>query len=86
MHGIVIDHTYIKKENESAQLRMGGGCWTINLGEISGKQIDTLQIITNKYTYIISYNNALKKGFIRNFQGEIKLIVPIISWEVVKNE
>jgi hypothetical protein len=84
MHGIIQDKTYIKKEKESDKLRLGGGAWTLNLSEISGKQIEKIQYITDKFTYSINYNDAVKKGFIRQFQGELKLIIPIRCWEITK--
>jgi hypothetical protein len=84
MRGIIIDKIYMKIESESQKLRMGEGCWTINLGEISGKQIEEIQYMTPKHIYSISLNDARKKGFIRNFQGELKLIVPIRAWSIEK--
>ena len=82
MYGYIENRTYMKIENESQKLRMGGGCWTVNLSEISGKQIENIQYMTSKYTYSISLEDAMKKGFIRNLGGELKLIIPIRCWEI----
>lgn len=84
MRGVILGNKYIKKEKEQDKLRLSGGCWTINLSEISGKQIEEIEYITDKFTYSINYNDAVKKGFIRQFQGELKLIVPTRCWLIKK--
>ncbi len=86
MHGIIVNKTYTKKESEKDKLRLGGGCWTINLAEISGYEIEKIEYLTSDKLYSISFNDAMKKGWVRNFQGEMKLIVPIRYWEVKKGE
>ena len=81
MRGIINDSWYLKKEKESGKLRMCGGSWTINLKEIDGRTIENIKYITEKNTYIINYYTAFSKGFIKTFNGEDKLVVPIQHWD-----
>jgi len=82
MYGHIENKIYYKIEDESQLLRLGGGSWTINLKEISGQNIEKIEYITPKRTYFITLSDAMKKGFVRNFQGELKLIVPLRAWGI----
>lgn len=84
MHGQIVDRHYIKKEDESQKLMIGGGSWTINLDETYDKDIDEITLITQEYEYNISYSKAFSKGFIRVLQGENKLVVPIKYWDKIR--
>jgi hypothetical protein len=81
MRGWVENKTYYKKEDESQRLKMGGSSWTINFAEIKDKEIEFIVYITPKAEYKISYGDAVNKGFIRNFQSENKLVVPVRYWK-----
>jgi hypothetical protein len=81
MRGVLKNGIYTKKEDENQKLRMGGGAWSINLEEIpKGTQI--IEYITPKDRYLIGYDEAMEKGFIRMLGGEKKLIVPLKLWQV----
>lgn len=80
MRGQITNHIYVKKEKESGKLRMCGGSWTINLQEIEGRVVDKFIYYTEKGAYSIDYYKAFSKGFIKNFRGEDKLVVPIQHW------
>lgn len=82
MRGWITDKTYRKNEQEDGKLKIGGGSWTINLQEIYGKPINRIEYITPKAIYSIDYQEAVSVGFVRTFQGEAKLIVPIKYWQV----
>ena len=79
-HGYIINNTYYKHEKESGKLRMGGGSWTINLKEIDDS-ILTVRYKTEKAIYQIQLSAAEKKGFVKQFKGEPKLVVPIQYWK-----
>lgn len=72
--------TYVKYEKESGKLRMSGGSWTINLDKINLDKVKIIRYITEKYNYQIKTDDATGKGYIRNFRGENKLVVPIAEW------
>ena len=82
-HGFIIDETYYKHEKESGKLRMCGGSWTINLKEINDS-ISLVKFKTEKAVYEIQLSLAERKGFVRKFNGESKLIVPIEYWNKKK--
>jgi len=84
MFGIIQNKIYIKKENERQQLRLFGGSWTINLNEIQDKEINEIKYVTPNATYIIDFQEAFLKGFIRIFKDETKLIVPLKYWTIIK--
>ena len=85
MHGKILGDTYIKKEDESQKLRMGGndGSWTINLKEIS-PSVRKIHYLTKRGRYKIDLELALEVGFKRKFTTnglvEEKLVVPIKHW------
>jgi len=74
--------TYLKREQESQKLRIGGGSWSINLDELppTAKQI---KYITEEGTYQISVDDALAHGFERMLGGERKLVVPLGKWKLI---
>ena len=74
------DDILYKYEKESGKLRLSGGSWTINLDKQSLDSINYIVYITSKFRYKISCEDALNKGYIRNFRGENKLIVPFKHW------
>ncbi len=74
--------TFVKYEKESGKLRMSGGSWTINLDKIKLESVKYIRYITERFVYQISSTYATDKGYIRNFQGENKLVVPISNWKV----
>ena len=80
MKYFIKDKTLTKYEKESGKLRMSGGCWTINLTKISLESFSKVVYITERYRYEIDKVWALENGFIKNFRGEDKLIVPIKYW------
>lgn len=82
MRGLLEGGIYSKKEKESQRLRIGGGSWSINLDELYGKTIETVEYITEKKTYTIEFDKAMDKGFVRYLGGEKKLVVPIKYWSV----
>ena len=82
-YGFIIDETYYKHEKESGKLRMCGGSWTINLKEINDS-ISLVKFKTEKAVYEIQLSLAERKGFVRKFNGEPKLIVPIKYWNKKK--
>jgi len=85
MHGTVDNGIYIKKESEKGKLRNFSkplGSWTINMDEISNKDIDRIVYFTERYIYRISYKKAFDKGYVKTLAGELKLIVPIKEWKV----
>jgi hypothetical protein len=84
MHGHIDQGHYTKKENESDILRLGNGSWTLNLDEIKGKEIHTITLITKEHEYSITYAYAFKVGYIRVFQGETKLVIPVKYWRKEK--
>ena len=74
--------TFVKYEKESGKLRLSGGSWTINLGKINLEDVKYIRYITDRFVYQISSTDATDKGYIRNFRGENKLVVPISNWKV----
>ena len=76
----ITDQTLIKHEKETGKLRMNGGSWTVNLDKFPIVAYNNIVYITEKYKYEIETTWALKNGFIKNFRGENKLIVPIKYW------
>jgi|TARA_Y100000310_G_scaffold13096_1_gene13443 hypothetical protein len=81
MHGFILDHIYYKHEDETQLLKMGGGSWTINLAEIANDDVVEIRFRTRAGVYSIDYNTAFMKGFIKNFRGEHKLVVPKKHWD-----
>ena len=81
MKGIIVKNEYIKHEKEADILRMGGGSWTVNLEWIN-PEIKTITYITEKNKYQISFEDAIRHGFERHFQGEKKLVIPLKHWFV----
>ena len=82
MRGWIEDKTYYKYEDEGMKLRIAKGSWSINLEEIAGKPVEKIVYQTEKAIYTIGFHKARKHGFIRNFRGETKLIVPLKYWEI----
>ena len=80
MYGIVKGDTYYKREHERTKLKMSGGACTINMAEVNDS-VKNIDYKTDKGTYKIEYDKAVKKGFYRSFQGETKLVVPEKEWE-----
>ena len=85
MHGFIVNGVYTKREDEKQKLRIAGGSWTINLAEIAGEDIKLFVYKTPKFIYEIESETAYKRGFIRRFKDEAKLIVPIKYWTKEKN-
>lgn len=79
MHGMIIGETYIKREKEKDQLRMGGGSWSINLKELK-EHVKKVQFESEKGTYNITLEKAREFGFVRILGGEEKLVVPTGYW------
>ena len=69
-----------KKEKESGKLKMSGGSWTINMDKFDLDIVDEIHYITEQYAYTIKTNDAKWNGFVKEFQGETKLIVAIKHW------
>lgn len=82
MRGWIKDTVYHKNEKESGKLRIGGASWSINLEEIKGLPITSIEYHTSEADYKISYDDAHAKGFVRVFRGEPKLIVPLKAWNI----
>jgi hypothetical protein len=82
MKGTIFENTYTKNEKEKSRLRMGSGSWSIPLDWIEGKGVESICYITEKAKYEIDLQKALIAGWVRNMQGERKLIVPIKFWEI----
>ena len=80
MFGWIKDGKYFKFEKESQILRMGGGSWTVSLGEITEKPIKQIIYYTPSHTYHIDFPLAVEKGFMREFRGEPKLVIPLKYW------
>jgi len=83
MKQFIKEGTLTKYEKESGKLRMSGGCWTINMDKVSLESLKDIVYITERYKYEIPKQWAVKNGWIKEFRGETKLIVPIKYW--VKN-
>ena len=83
-HGFIEDGIYYKKESEKMKLRMGNGSWTIPIQEIEGHGVDRVRYKTETNVYEIDYDDARCSGWEANFQGELKLIVPIKNWTVTR--
>lgn len=81
MKGVIVKNEYIKHEKEADILRMGGGSWTVNLEWIN-PEIKVITYITEKNKYQISFEDAIRYGFERHFQGEKKLVIPLKHWFV----
>lgn len=79
-HGIIKGKVYYKQEKEKDRLRMGGGSWSINLGEVDTNKISTIVFCTELGHYVISSVKALAGGFERTLGGELKLVVPVKYW------
>ena len=80
MKAFIEDRVLYTKEKESGKLRMSGGSWTFNMDKFDLDIIDEIHYITEQYAYIIKTNDAKWNGFIKEFQGENKLIIPIKHW------
>lgn len=85
IHGEIDQGVFYKKENENHLLRLAGGSWSINLSELSDKDYQTIVYETHEHRYTITKEEAFIQGFIKNFQGELKLIVPIKYWHKDRN-
>lgn len=81
MRGWITDNQYHKNEKESGKLRLCGDAWSINLNEVLDKGITDIVYHTNKGRYLISYADAQAHGFVREFGGEQKLVVPVRHWQ-----
>ena len=81
MHGWIENRIYRKYESEKDKLLIGGGSWTINLKEIYGKPVDKIEYQTAKGVYSIDFTKAQQVGFVRSFQGENKLVIPVKEWD-----
>lgn len=79
--GQIVDKVYTKYEKEAGKLRLCGGSWTVNLQDVDISQIDKIVYITEKATYTISMQDAMKHGFQRLFSKELKLVVAMKYWE-----
>lgn len=87
MHGTIKDMVYTKYEDEGNILRMcPGGAWTINLDEVNMDDVKLIRYITPEHIYSIYPEDALMLGFIREFQGEEKLVVPLKHWAKEKKQ
>jgi hypothetical protein len=82
MRGWIIDNQYHKNEKETGKLRMCGGAWSINLGEITDQGVVDIIYHTEKARYSITYTKAQESGFVRTFGGEPKLVVAEKYWQV----
>lgn len=82
MVAILDGNTLLKKEKESAKLRMGGGSWSINIDLQDLSKIKSIIYQTEKHKYTISTSDAMEHGFMRILGGEKKLVVPIKHWDV----
>lgn len=80
MRGTLTGKIYTKNEDDNQQLHLGGESWTINLQELPG-EAEIIEYITPTSRYVISRQDALKYGFIRNLGGEDKLVVPLKRWQ-----
>ena len=81
MHGTMKGAIYTKFEKEADKLRMvPGGAWTINIDEIDFDEVRLIRYKTERYIYTIYPEDALAAGFLREFQNEDKLIVPLKHW------
>ena len=83
-HFSVVGNTLIKREKESAKLRMAGGAWSINLDDMP-ENVSSFEYITEKGKYTITRDDAFISGFERFMQGETKLVVPIKNWTFTPN-
>ena len=86
MKGTIKNKVYHKYEKESSRFRKIGrpeGSWTINLGWLENKEVDTIIYETKKAIYKIDFDWAVLQGKILVFQGEVKLVVPIKNWEII---
>ena len=83
MRGKIINHIYYKREKEISKLRIGEGSWSFNLNEVGeGDLIETLIYTTEIKEYRIPFSKAVSCGFQKEFNGELKLVIPIKYWEV----
>lgn len=80
MNAFIENNILYKKEKESGKLRMGGGSWTINMDKFDLDIVDEIHYITEQYVYVIQTNDAKWNGYIKEFQGETKLVVAIKHW------
>lgn len=86
MHGQIYNkRVYVKNEDEKEKLRIGGGSWTIKIDELTD-EIELIVYITDKGKYGIKRARAEEKGFVRTFNGEEKLVVPVKEWRFIPNE
>lgn len=79
MKGKIVNNIYYKKEKEKDKLRMSGGSWTINIAWLDN-QVDDIVYQTESAIYKITKQEAIDHGFVREFKGELKLVVPIRHW------
>jgi len=82
----ITNRIYYKNEKESDKLKMSGGAWSINLSTFVPQDIDKFIFITHRNTYEINRTDAFDYGFVRVFQGESKLIVPLKKWNIIHKE
>lgn len=82
MRGWVKNKTYYKFEDETQKLRLCEGSWSVNLDELEDKDIEKIVYRTKLCSYEIEFEVAKRKGFIRTFKGETKLIVPLHFWNI----
>lgn len=78
----ISEGTFHKYEKETGKLRLSGGSWTINLDKIDLESIKSIRYITERYIYEIHSDDAKSNGYIRDFRGENKLVVPIKYWKI----
>jgi hypothetical protein len=83
MRGLLKDTTYIKKEDDRQQLKMGGGSWSINLADLP-EEAHLIEYYTSSARYIISREKAFEYGFVKFLGGEEKLVVPLKQWQKVE--
>lgn len=79
MRGILDGSVYMKQEAEEQQLRLGGNSWSINLQDLP-EEATLIEYITPLTHYVITREKAFKRGFVKVFNGEKKLVVPIKYW------
>lgn len=80
MRGVLHDNIYTKNESDQQQLQMGGGSWSVNLDDLPEEAI-LIEYVTPTTSWVIHRHDAFTHGFIRELNGESKLIVPLKWWQ-----
>jgi hypothetical protein len=81
MREYIDNHTLVKHEKESSKLRLSGGAWTINLDRVNLEDFADIRYHTEKNVYYIPKSIATYYGYVREFRGERKLVVPLKYWD-----